>query len=112
MIVGCRDSRPAGELTKDTTRLGVVDGSYIHARREYYEKFSRMASQNPNEERQEDRTQCSLSRGRFIVVLWFIVAMVNRLGQLDRLAGMELVLARLVALGFFGKESHSARLGA
>ena len=27
------------------------------------------------------------------------MAMVNRLGQLDRLAGMELVLARLVALG-------------
>ena len=59
-------------------------------------------------ERQEGRTQRSLSLGRFIVVLWFIVAMVNRLGQLDRLAGMELVLARLVALGFFGKESHSA----
>ena len=49
--------------------------------------------------RQEGRTQRSLSPGRIIIALWFIVAMVNRLGQLDRLAGMELVLARLVALG-------------
>ena len=40
------------------------------------------------------------------------MAMVNWLGQLVRLAGMELVPARMVAIGFFGNESHSARLGA
>ena len=67
-----------------------------------YERFSWTAIRGSTAgQRQEGRTQRSLSPGRLIIVLWFIVAMVNRLGQLDRLAGMELVLARLEALGCF-----------
>ena len=63
-------------------------------------------------QRQEGGTQRSLSPAQSIIVHRLFVAMVFWVGQLVWLAGMELVLARLVALDFFGKESHSARLGA
>ena len=61
----------------------------------------RLLSSPARWERQERWTQCSVPTGRLIVVLRFSMAMVGRLGRLVWLAGVELVLARLVALGSF-----------